>query len=165
MHSTQCQSVDLHMNVYFALCRFFHEDRDLLHLGVHEQSITHKLAEHLQSQFADLKVDCEYNRHEIDPKELCGAKIIPDIVVHKRGCNCSNALVIEVKKSNADTEKNDKDKLRGMTNPASGYGYTLGLFLVFDVRNKALVHAECYQGGMKRKQCPYCEILAPEFTA
>lgn len=158
------QTIDLHIKVRFALRRFFHEDKDLLHRDANERSITHKLAEHLQLQFHDLKVDCEYNRYFVDPKKLCGDNIVPDIVVHERGCDRRNALVIEVKKLNGDEETKDERKLRGLTSRTCGYGYALGVFLVFDVHGKTLVHAECYRDGGKSNNCSLCKDLTAEFA-
>lgn len=140
---------DLHQKVRIALRALFCKDARLLDLDVHEQSITHSLANHLQSQFEDLDVDCEYNRHGEDPKKLGDNTIIPDIVVHQRGCDCSNALVIEVKKSNSDRAKKDEHKLSGLTDRECGYGYSLGMFLEIDVRSKAVGLAECFMDGKK----------------
>ena len=164
MRAGQRQIFELHIKVHFALRRFFHEDKDLLHRDANERSTTHKLAEHLQLQFHDLKVDCEYNRHVADPKKLCGDNIVPDIVVHERGCDRRNALVIEVKKSNGHEEKKDECKLRGLTSRTCGYGYALGLFLVFDVRSKTMVQAECYRDGDKSENCRQCAELTAEFA-
>jgi hypothetical protein len=42
---------------------FLKSDSYLLVHNVNERSITHKLAEHLQSEFTDYHVDCEYNKN------------------------------------------------------------------------------------------------------
>lgn len=87
-----------------ALKNFFKNECDLFEIGVSERSISHKVAEYLQYEFSDMKVDCEYNRHglEIDPKKIKDKKnnekiIYPDIVVHKRGVDTNNILVVEIK--------------------------------------------------------------------
>ncbi len=46
------------------------KDMHLLENDVNERSITHKLAEYLQSEFPEFHVDCEYNRNLSDPKHL-----------------------------------------------------------------------------------------------
>ncbi len=154
MNGAQNLTPELHMKVETALREFFCKDIDLLCLDAHERSITHKLAEHLQRQFSNLKVDCEYNRHFDHPKQLycnCDPKtsrchpnttntaclrahtIYPDIVVHDRGVDDSNALVIEVKKSNVDDADHDKYKLSQLAEPLNKneperifkYGYNL----------------------------------------
>ena len=172
----------LHEKVGNALRDFFCEDKDLLCRDVNERSVTHKLAEHLQRQFKGLKVDCEYNRHRIAVKRLnvdlvraehectethCAKDpmVYPDIVVHERGCDRNNLLVIEVKKSNARVTSNaicDQAKLREFTKPKpkGEYGYKLGLFLEFDVGNKKMNRAECFPRKEQRPSCPHCERLS-----
>lgn len=174
---TKYTTAKLHMKIENALREFFRKDACLLSLKVNERSITHKLAEYLQRQFADLDVDCEYNRHGIEKKELSFAlgttatdcehakTVYPDIIVHKRGRDSSNKLVIEVKKSTGDNVTHDKKKLRVFTKPRGGYEYQLGLFLEFDVGEQSgLKHAECYQ-GVKRtlSPCPHCKSLLNSF--
>ncbi len=177
---TKYTTAGLHTKVENALREFFCNDDDLLCRDVNERAITHKLAEYLQRQFSDLKVDCEYNRHgDDDPKKLVVAPehtwtdcvdaetVYPDIIVHKRGHDCSNELVIEVKKSNRGGASRDMDKLIGFTDHAPNdkykYEYTLGMFLVFDVDKKALERVECYQGGKKTKPCCCCGGLQEKF--
>lgn len=143
--------------------RLYNEDLDLLVRDVDEKSISHKLAAYLQPEFVDLKVDCEYNKHgdkgkklgdanemlellrqRYTPKELVkkldenNAIIVrPDIIVHTRGIDDNNELVIEMKKStNRDRWKKqfDIEKLKALTdksneNPITAYCYNYGLFL------------------------------------
>lgn len=186
---TNYTTTELHMKVENALSEFFCEDKDLLLRDVNERSITHKLAEHLQCQFSDLKVDCEYNRHgddEDDVKRLyCDSPpssvpidspyahtIYPDIVVHERARDDKNALIIEVKKSNGHETSHDECKLRKLTVARNEnepedefkYGYKLGLFLEFCVgKRSGLKHAECYRGGEKIKPCCCCGSLVEKF--
>lgn len=160
---------DVYAKVRRALCDFFKLDCDLLEVGVNERSITHKLAEHLQRQFSHLKVDCEYNRHGSYTKSLknlrsCikGGKleaddseattVYPDIIVHQRGNDDRNQLVIEAKKNNNKGDlKKDRCKLQEFTNPHGDYGYKVGLLLIFDVVRKQISHVECFMEGGKRK--------------
>ncbi len=83
MNGAQNLTPELHIKVETALREFFRNDIDLLCRDVNERSITHELAEHLQRQFEDLKVDGEYNRHGgRTKKDDCNRSVIPDIVVH-----------------------------------------------------------------------------------
>ena len=134
------------------------QDKDLLNRNVNERTITHKLAEYLQEHFPEFSVDCEYNRdrnyikrirNERDrSKEIANlsnielAKLIwenkeadtiyPDIVVHKRGTQENNLLIIEVKKSsNPNTGASDKEKIEELMKRP--YNYKLGLFLRIDL--------------------------------
>ncbi|RZD14205.1 MAG: hypothetical protein EVJ47_05925 [Candidatus Acidulodesulfobacterium ferriphilum] len=101
----------------------------MLKNNLNERSITHKLAEYIQKYFSDYNVDCEYNRMpnkrnnngeaeaKFIPKELNlsvsktrsnddkGTTVYPDIIIHKRGSNKSNLIVIEAKKKANVTKK------------------------------------------------------------
>ena len=57
----------------------------------------------------------------------------PDIIVHERGTNYHNVLIIEVKKSNNNTDwALDEAKLKAFTTSKcnSGYGFQLGMHLI-----------------------------------
>ena len=94
----------IYEKVVKAFQTFFIKDRYLLDNDVHEVTISHKLAEYLQYQFPDMNVDCEYNRQvppdngdNIKRRSDTGDRVRPDIIVHKRGSNENNCLVIEIK--------------------------------------------------------------------
>lgn len=174
----------LYGKVCGALRAFFRSDHDLLDRDVNERSITHKLAEHLQRQFEnhceDLKVDCEYNRHVSDIKRLLVLKdaiggdavevddseartVYPDIIVHQRGSDKRNLLVIEVKKTDKrgmeldrdnlwELTEPDKCKLRAFTELCGDYRYELGLLIILDTRKKQVCHVECFKGGIEHKK-------------
>lgn len=109
--------------------------------SAHEQAITHKLAQYLERAFSSYDVDCEYNRHNSSEKSLPSEiysdprKVKPDIVVHHRGDDSRNLLVIEVKKHgslNESVDKDDEDKLVEFTRVRGGsdsYGYEYGLYI------------------------------------
>ena len=170
---TEYTIAGLHAKVGNALRDFLHEDETLLCFNVNERSITHKFAEHLQRHFEDLKVDCEYNRdgydvkrlhwgHETTRKDCTHAKTVyPDIIVHKRGYDRSNMLVIEAKKSDEGDSCRDREKLCAFTDSNGEYRYKLGLFLEFNVgKCSGLKYAQCFQGGKKTPSpCPHCKNL------
>lgn len=57
----------------------------------------------------------------------------PDIIVHRRGTNDHNTLIIELKKDSNRSDWNiDEVKLEGFTRSRDneGYGYTVGVHLV-----------------------------------
>jgi hypothetical protein len=107
---------------------FLAADTSLLEMNANERSMTHKFAEHLQRQFPDWNVDCEYNRNGSVPKrlqpmtDLCvsladeyGHTVFPDIIVHRRTETTAsgqrpNLLVIEAKKS-SNKDDSDREKL------------------------------------------------------
>jgi len=123
------------------------KDPYLLQNDLNECSINHKLACYLQDYFPDWDVDCEYNKNAEKVKELDLPKdkinwddteaksVFPDIVIHKRGDEGPNLLVIEVKKStNKSDRKHDYNKLE-----AYGYelDYSCALFLEIGTRGKS----------------------------
>jgi hypothetical protein len=116
--------------------------KELISIDVNERSITHHLANCFAELLPQYDVDCEYNRMSGDlPKrihwsgepakrnDIEAKTVFPDIIAHKRGHNDSNLLVIEVKKSNANTIEREKDQ-----NKIEAYcedlNYTYGLYLV-----------------------------------
>ena len=96
-----------------ALAKVNHADRHLLVVDASERCIAARLAMYLREHFIDYDVDVEYNRDEDKVKRLwdlvsrCprdrieteGQRVLPDVIVHRRGDNKSNLLVIEVKKA------------------------------------------------------------------
>ena len=153
---------ELHLydKVKNALRDFFHKDSKLLELDANERSISHKVGEHLQVQFSGLNVDCEYNRkkdkkqegyehnrkHAIQAKTSKNKKVFPDIIVHERGSDENNCLVIETKKKGRSIEE-DCEKLKVFTGPKD-YGYKVGLLLVFGVKkNKGIAEIIHFEGG------------------
>lgn len=134
-------------------------DEYLLVNDLHERSIAHKFAGYLQRHFRGYCVDCEYNGNlqseggrkviyslnselsnvrataQIAPTDLLEdemevLKVFPDIIVHHRGENAKNLLVIEIKKStNRRYHQFDKDKLCAFTDINCEFKYYFGLFL------------------------------------
>ena len=134
-------------NLNSALNKLLEFDSFLLKNSANERSITHKLAEYLQSEFDDWNVDCEYNKinenQNIEPKKIrleneevsiydTDAKtVFPDIIVHQRHGK-ENLLVIEAKKfrnnSNIDL---DHLKLCKFTSKKHDFKYEYGFHITF----------------------------------
>ena len=121
----------------------------------------------LVSDKSELVVDCEYNRHNGAPKaayikeelkeivETARKKkwddpdedgfyvfsVAPDIIVHKRGDDSRNRLVIELKKaSNPEDARYDALKLTLFTNSTSeenGFGYVFGACVIAEDKCEA----------------------------
>lgn len=208
-----------------SIVQLYKKDKFLLEKGVHEQSISHKLAHYMQNNIEEEKtglfeifsVDCEYNKNleseeirkmifepinevfsklfyicdkfephkEIEKKveEIIKRKnffcdvnieelkkiltekfedkkkeieeyldkirkyIRPDIIVHERGKNRNNLLVIEIKKIKfkkdlVKEEESDIDKLKRITlqrkneNENETLRYKFGIFINFGNNNK-----------------------------
>jgi hypothetical protein len=133
---------DVKRRVIKAVCTFYRCDWELLDVNVNERSITHKLAEYLQSEFPYWHVDCEYNRlgsevkrlvpkfiysRPADPADIEAITVFPDIIVHRRRTNY-NLLVVEVKKAAGRGDMRDVEKLKAFTR-VHEYEYKYGLFL------------------------------------
>lgn len=101
-------TADIQQRLRGVLRELLLRDLYLLKHDLHERTITHKLAEYLQPQFPEWNVDCEYNRDHHDPKRVRiaprdlshedeGSNVFPDVIVHRRGSDEHNLLVIEAK--------------------------------------------------------------------
>lgn len=132
--------VNIQSKVDNAIQNLYYKDSDLFEIGVHERTIAHKFAEHLQQEFKVHKVDCEYNRDDLDIKRLDSllsdseekkcSRIFPDIIIHIRKKDDFNELVIEIKTS-SDPSDGDIEKLIGLTSRRLGFNYKYGLFIRF----------------------------------
>lgn len=118
-------------------------DSFLLENDGSERSITHKFAEYLQQHFANYHVDCEYNKKGLSIKALprkCFKRfelesyeyVYPDIIIHHRGSQLRNLLVVEVKQDSSPIGWDcDEAKLKKFTEQSGSYAYTYGLFVNF----------------------------------
>lgn len=117
------------------------DDVLLFKVDANERSLTHKLAEHLQAEFLDWDVDCEYNRDGHESKRLNllvatvstddteGKTVFPDVIVHHRNTH-DNLVVIEAKKNTTASTGNDETKLKEYK---SQLGYRFAFAVVFPV--------------------------------
>ena len=126
-----------------AIARVKHADRHLLVVNVSERCIATRLAMYLREYFGDYDVDVEYNRDGDIIKKLQSVvqryprsrdeetqcqRVLPDVIVHRRGDHNSNLLVIEMKKaSNKSGIESDLQRLRAFRNELS---YNLGALVV-----------------------------------
>ena len=110
-----------------SILKLLDKDSELLDRDSHEVSLSSKLGSYLQQEFPN--VDCEYNRHGNKVKTLHGEIIRPDILVHERGSDNHNLLVIEMKKTNRPDD--DIETLKDMTLKDGEYHYSYGLFISF----------------------------------
>ena len=157
---------DVRYGVKSALKLLNKKDKHLMLYNLNEQAIAHQLAVKLAKYFAKLNVDCEYNgnvdankgrkeiqmlndklgkfksrRHKphLPREEVINLSVTPDIIIHKRGRNRDNMLIVEIKKS---TNKNtyafefDEEKVKAYTLPEghssdkSFFCYKFGLILI-----------------------------------
>jgi hypothetical protein len=143
--------------VVAALSKFYAHETFLLDKDVGERALTHRLAVHLEQQFAGWQVDCDYDRlgertlrlpHGtiISTDDHLGKSIYPDIVVHQREIP-NNLLTVEVRKSaNHQPLAHDQHKLRALTDPHLWFAYWIGVFVTLG--RKQVTMSEIYTGGV-----------------
>lgn len=141
-HMTNYSNQQIMERVNIGLQLLFEKDSFLLENTVHENSISHKLAEYLQNLFPKYNVDFSYNKDidedGFDSKRESGIqtndhtnRAIPDIIIHNRGTN--NHLVIIEIKPYADVDPFDRTKLEKFTSCSGKHKYQLGLYIGFNL--------------------------------
>jgi hypothetical protein len=142
--------------VITALTEFYGRETYLFANDLGERTLTHRLAVHLEKQFAGWEVDCDYDRlgertlrlpHGtiVSTDDHLAKSIYPDIVVHQRKIP-NNLLAIELRKaSNHQPPEHDQHKLRALTDPHLWFAYWIGLYLVL---GKNSVMSDVYVGGV-----------------
>jgi hypothetical protein len=168
----------LFLSLQKAVKMFYDRDFRLLELNVHEQTISHRIAVYLEQIICGtgvvVSVDCEYNRHLsfgktiYDKCEQCEGldcwnktqhivfrtkcdelkSCRPDIVVHTRGTDENNLLVVEFKK-NTPTDNVDFAKLNCLTCNEAGYKYRLGAYVSL---NKSDYDIKLFDNGSPMQQ-------------
>jgi hypothetical protein len=140
-----------------ALGEFFARETHLLDKDLGERVLTHRLAVHIEHQFAGWDVDCDYNRlgerrlklpkgSIVSTDDDSGKSVYPDIVVHHRAVP-ENLLAIELRKADShQPPDHDRHKLRAMTDPHPWHAFRAGLLLTFAKKNVAA--SEVYVGGV-----------------
>lgn len=143
-----------------ALDQLYDQDIILFQKKVHERAIAFRFALYLNeliigTEFEGLDLDFEYNKREDDykitPSKPFGS--YPDLILHKRGIQDHNALIIEFKCSwSGASRANDFEKLVDYTNQdlQNGYYYALGLLIELggkraEVRIVRFVNGEIYE--------------------
>lgn len=146
------QSVDLlYKNDSYLIKHSVHE-QDISHrIAYYFENLLNNYSWYKKSSF---NVDVEYNKNFDDPKRVysncddCGnarcyinqssyyidnyqSPCKPDIILHERGSNDNNILVIEIKKCNNEC-KEDFAKLSAFTCNASNYKYKIGIYINID---------------------------------
>jgi len=155
-----------------SLYLLWRKDRHVLEVNASERSITHRFAVYLEQEFADYKVDCEYNREGDDPKRyheiVCqinktgisagdteAKTAFPDIIVHKRGNNKDNLLVIEGKKLTGGTigiDEIDKKKLMAFLD-TNQLNYKYGLAMQIPVGGGNMAKLFWFERGNTHQLC------------
>lgn len=107
------------------------------HIG--ERAIVFRVGHYFQTlmdeKYKDLQsyhLDCEYNRNLFDVKKMLefAKGTYPDLILHERGSNRKNLIVIEFKGWwNSDDGEKDIKKIKSFTSPKESYKYQFGVFV------------------------------------
>lgn len=142
--------------VVSAVGEFYRHETCLLDRDIGERALTHRLAVHIERQFPDWDVDCNYDRLGervwqlpratiVSTDDAHGKSIFPDIVVHRRKVP-ENLLAIELRKaSNHQGPEHDRHKLRALTDPRLWFAYRAGLLLTLG--RTCVTTSEAYAAG------------------
>ena len=118
------EEVEVRGGLEQALKRLRAADQHLLENNSNERSIAARLAMYLHEHFSpEYDVDVDYNRKGDAsaakrlklPEEWRRPtdRVMPDVIVHHRGCNSQNLLVIEMKKSpNKESRERDGQRIK-----------------------------------------------------
>ncbi len=108
--------------------------------GNYEVTISCKLAQYFSKEFDGFDVDCEYDKQGEDIKrESSGKRIRPDILVHKRGTNDFNLVVLEMKTKKEGVLEKDINRLKEMTDQRGEHKYKLGVFIRYERDSNSLI--------------------------
>ena len=142
--------------VVAALREFYAREIFLFEHDLGERTLTHRLAVHLEKQFAGFDVDCNYDRlgartlrlpHGtiVSTDDHLAKSVFPDIVVHQREIP-NNLVAIELRKdSNHQPVEHDRHKLVALTDPHIWFAYWIGLLLILSRNN--VTGCEIYVAG------------------
>jgi hypothetical protein len=148
------------------------KDGDLMQRGANERTVVANIyskanailyeRQAINNELENLGIDIEYNRNSANPKrvyEKCGICLnvgcfikernlhhtvsAPDMIIHQRGSNGNNQVVIEYKKaSNGNTRERDADKAKliyftcqqpFLGHEDENYQYHIGFFIDLDL--------------------------------
>lgn len=125
-----------------ALERVYKHHEYLIKKQVHERSIVfwfgvylHELLQGKEKKYAEYNLDFEYNKNHSNPKRTKNFKkgTYPDIILHKRGSNEHNLLIVEFKTWREPDNKRDLMKLRDFTHPDGNFKYKYGLSIILGI--------------------------------
>jgi hypothetical protein len=142
--------------VVAALTDFYANEAFLFTHDLGERTLTHRLAVHLEKQFPDFTIDCDFDRlgqrtlslprgSIVSTDDHLGKSIYPDIVVHQRE-RPNNLLAIEVRKAgNHQPVEHDRHKLRALTDANIWFAYWIGALVTLG--KTGVVAPEVYVSG------------------
>lgn len=134
------------------LIKLYKNDKELIGRGVCERAIVFRFGIYLQRimsrdiELNEYNLDCEYNRNMDDLKRTENYQNgrYPDLIIHKRGSNLNNLLVIEFKKRNSSSSEDIK-KINDFMSLNGEYKYRYGISIV--LKEKEVIYKIKEFGG------------------
>lgn len=112
---------------------------------LHELSLTHRLAVHLENSgyFNGYIIDCDYNKHGDGNKvdSASNKEFRPDILIHIRGNDEDNLIIIEAKKSD-DPQHEIVSAQENLRNRRIQYRYKYAYLVIFpenEITNNSII--------------------------
>ena len=142
--------------IEYGLTQFYTNDKILIDNGVSERSAFFRIGYYMADKikqyplFKNISIDCEYNRNLKSSKSmykqtLDGIKkkikdAMPNLLMHERGKNENNLIIVEFEKSGSSAKENNEEKLFYFTNPENEYNYKFGFRIILYKANSAQIH-------------------------
>ena len=128
----------------------YQNDKYLIDHKVAERDITHRFAHYFENYMQDTNiagynVDCEYNRDGYGIKQVYGNYVYPDFILHKRGSNEDNLLIIEFKTWWNPNNDKDIEKIQWMMHPQLRYKYKYGCSITINQDNSEIFWVDLEQ--------------------
>ena len=144
------EEMDLISKIEAAINSTIKSEIDILKNGRVERTFTSSFANQISNQIKKegIRSDPFYNKHLGATKLLNGKVIELDVAIHERNTDKNNLVAIEIETNN-NPSGDDLWKLEGLTNELDGYGYKLGLYVVFGISKKAgeVITIRWYKNG------------------
>lgn len=131
-----------------ALDELYDKDLHLLFYMVHERTIVFRFGHYLQNKldaheaFKQYNLDFEYNRNGRQPKRIPARSrngAYPDLIIHRRGLNTHNLLVMEFKPYWDRNVDNDCDKILQFVDKNGDYKYQFGKSIIFGKNRQSVI--------------------------
>lgn len=143
-----------------ALDKLYEKDSYLFEYDVHERTIVFRFGHYLQNlmdatgEFQDFHLDFEYNRNGMQPKRIPANPrngAFPDLIIHQRGSNKYNLLVMEFKPPwNADAV-DDYKKLKQFVNASDRYNYLCGKSILLGRTRRCVIIKTILHPSIQKK--------------
>ena len=146
------QNEILKQTINSTLENVYQNDYDLIERGGMEQSLSFRFGLYFSTIIKDLdwlkshNIDLEYNKNGLNPKRTPRRPngVRPDLILHKRGENINNVLVVEFKGWWNGDRESDLVKLEDFVNQDGEYKYGLGVFIEFNKEKPKIEYFTSY---------------------